>query len=114
MANIYLNAIKDLTTNTVPPLYTCPANSRSIVKSLLVSDDSGSGDTITVTLFDGDPASANSFVLFKTKAVSADETLQLLTEPLVMMESEVLQVTAATADRLYVVASVLEMNREDR
>ena len=113
MANIYLNAKKDLTTNTVTTLYTCPANSRSIVKSL-VSDDSGSGDTITVTLFDGDPASANSFVLFKTKAVSADETLQLLTEPLVMMESEVLQVTAATADRLYVVASVLEMNREDR
>jgi len=114
MANIYLNAKKDLTTSTVTTLYTCPSNSRAIVKALLVSDDSGLGDTLTVTLYDGDPSSANGFVLFQTAAVSANETLQLLTEPLIMMEGEVLQVTAATADRLYVVASVLEMNREDR
>jgi hypothetical protein len=31
-----------------------------------------------------------------------------------MQESEVLQVTAADANRLHVVASILEINREDR
>ena len=114
MANIYKNSKKDLTTNTVTDLYTVPSNSRAIVKSLLVSDDSGSGSNITVDLFDGDPVSANKFNLFKTKALTANETLQLLTEPLIMQESEVLQVTAADANRLFVVASILEINREDR
>ena len=114
MANIYKNQKLDLTTNTVTTLYTVPSNSRAIVKSLLVSDDSGSGSNITVDLFDGDPASANKFNLFKTKALTANETLQLLTEPLIMQESEVLQVTAADANRLFVVASILEINREDR
>ena len=71
-------------------------------------------NNITVDLFDGDPASANKFNLFKTKALTANETLQLLTEPLIMQESEVLQVTAADANRLHVVASILEINREDK
>jgi len=31
-----------------------------------------------------------------------------------MQESETLQVTAADANRLHVVASILEINREDR
>ena len=63
MANIYLNAKKDLTAATATTLYTTPSNSRAIVKSLLVSSDSGSATTITVDLFDGDPASANKFTV---------------------------------------------------
>ena len=114
MANIYKNSKLDLTTNTVTTLYTVPSNSRAIVKSLLVSSDSGSATTITVDLFDGDPASANKFTLFNTAAVDANESIQLLTEPLIMLENEVLQVTAANADRLFVTASILEINREDR
>ena len=47
MANIYKNQI-DLTTNYSTTLYTVPSNSRAIVKSLLVSSDSGSATTITV------------------------------------------------------------------
>ena len=35
-------------------------------------------------------------------------------EPLIMLENEVLQVTAADANTLHVVASILEINREDR
>jgi hypothetical protein len=38
----------------------------------------------------------------------------LLLEPLVLEESEILTVTAADANRLHVVASILEINREDR
>jgi len=114
MANIYKNSKLDLTTNTVTTLYTVPSNSRAIIKSLLVSDDSGSGSNLTVDLFDGDPATANKFTLFQTKALTGDETLQFLTEPLIMTENEVLQVTAADANRLFVVASILEINREDR
>ena len=51
MANIYKNAKLDLTTNTVTTLYTCPSNSRAILKSMYVCDDSNNGSTITVKLY---------------------------------------------------------------
>ena len=56
--------------------------------------------------------SPDSFSLFKTKGIGANATEQLITEPIVMMENEVLQVTAATANRLHVTLSVLEINRD--
>jgi len=111
MANIYRNAKVDLTTTNATTLYTVPSDSRAIVKSILVSDDSGSGDSITVTITD---ASSNVFSLFKSKSVGTNATEQLLSEPLILQESEILKVTATTADRLHVVASILELNREDR
>jgi hypothetical protein len=115
MANIYLNAKVDLTAATATTLYTTPSDTRSIVKSILVSDDSGSGSTITVDLYDGDPAGgASKFNLFKTLAIGNNVTTQLISEPLILMESEVLQVTAADANRLHVVASILELNRNEQ
>ena len=106
MANIYVNAKKDLTATTATTLYTCATATTAIVKSILVSEDSGNADTITVTLTDADSA---VFSLFKVKAVGANTTVELLTAPLVIQESEILKVTAATADRLHVVASILEV-----
>ena len=115
MANIYLNAKVDLTAATATTLYSTPSDTRSIVKSILVSDDSGSGSTITVDLYDGDPAGgASKFNLFKTLAIGNNATTQLISEPLILMESEVLQVTAADANRLHVVASILELNRNEQ
>ena len=105
MANQYKNAKVDLTATTATTLYTCPTARTAIIKSILVSEDSGNADTITVTITDS--ASA-VFSLFKTKAVSANATVELLTAPLVVEESEIVKVTAATANRLHVVASLLE------
>ena len=107
MAHNYKNAKVDLTATTATTLYTCPTATTAIVKSILVSEDSGNADTITVTLTDS--ASA-VFSLFKTKAVSANTSVELLTAPLVVDESEVLKVTAATANRLHVTASFLEVS----
>ena len=106
MANQYKNAKVDLTTTNATTLYTCPTAKTAIVKSILVSEDSGNADTITVTLTD--TASA-VFSVFKVKVVGANATVELLTAPLVVEESEILKVTAATANRLHVVASLLEV-----
>ena len=106
MANTYVNAKKDLTSTAATTLYTCATATTAIVKSIIVSEDSGNADTITVTITDSDSA---VFSLFKVKAVGANTTVDLLTAPLVVQESEVLKVTAATADRLHVVASILEV-----
>ena len=105
MANTYVNAKVDLTGTGVTVLYTCAALTTGIVKSILVSEDSGNADTITVTLTNGTAV----FSLFKTKAVGANATIELLTEPLVVQTGEILKVTAAAANRLHVVASILEI-----
>ena len=106
MANNYKNAELDLTSTSITTLYTTPTAKTAIVKSIIVSEDSGNADTITLTLTNS--ASA-VFSLFKTKAVSANTTVELLSAPLVVEESEILKVTAATANRLHVVASLLEI-----
>ena len=106
MANNYKNAKIDLTSTSVTTLNTCPTTKTAIVKSILVSEDSGNADTITLTVTNS--ASA-VFSLFKVKAVGANTTVELLTAPLVVQESEILKATAATANRLHVVASLLEI-----
>ncbi len=105
MANVYVNAKVDLTTTNVTALYTCAALTTGIVKSIIVSEDTGNADTITVTLTNG----TSVFSLFKTTAVGANGTVNVLTAPLVVGASEILKVTAATANRLHVVASILEV-----
>ena len=106
MANTFVNKKKDLTSTSATTLYTVPSATTAVVKSIIVSEDSGNADTITVTITDTDDA---VFSLFKTKAISANATTELLSAPLVLQESEVLKVTAATANRLHVVVSALEI-----
>ena len=81
-----------------------PSFKTAVVKSILVSDDSGSGDTITVTLVD---SSSNIFSLFKSKSISANTTVELFTQPLVMEASEILKVQVGYAGRIHVIASIL-------
>ena len=109
MANIYKNAKVDLTTTNNTTVYTAPSNSRAIIKSILVSEDSDNADTVTFTVTDAADA---VFSLFKDKAISAKATNELLTQPLVLLESEVLKAQAATANRLHVVVSILEISRD--
>ena len=106
MANSFINKKVDLTTTDNTTLYTVPAARTSVVKSILVSEDAGSGTTITVTLTD---ASSNVFSLFKTKTISGNATTELLSQPLVMEESEILKVQAGEANELHVIASIIEI-----
>ena len=106
MANSFINAKKDLTTTDLTTLYTTPSANVAVIKSILVSNDSGSSCNLDVTLVD---SSSNIFSLFKTKAVASNTTTELLTQPLVMEESEVLKVQASDANELHVIASILEI-----
>ena len=105
MSNTYTNAKLDLSSTSATTLYTCAAATTAIFKSIIVSEDSGNADTITVTLTNG----TSVFSLFNVKAVGASGTVELLTAPLVVTAGEILKVTAATANRLHVTASILEL-----
>ena len=109
MANIYTNAKVDLTTTDNTTIYTAPSDSRAIIKSILVSEDAGSGTTITFTITN---ASSAIFNLFKDKAIASKATTELLTHPLILEENEVLKAQAADANELHVIASILEINRD--
>ena len=106
MANSFKNKKVDLTTTNLTTLYTVPTATTTVVKSLLVTEDAGSGSTITITLVN---SSGDIFNLFKDKAIASKATTELLTQPLVMEESEILKVQAADANELHVIASILEI-----
>tara|TARA_R100001129_G_scaffold174781_1_gene147316 strand:- start:463 stop:789 length:327 start_codon:yes stop_codon:yes gene_type:complete len=106
MSILYKNAKVDLTTTNATAVLT-PANATTaVIKSILVSEDSGNADTITVTITSG----SDVFSLFKVKAVSANGTVELLTAPLVLAESEILKATAATEGRLHIIVSYMEIS----
>jgi hypothetical protein len=104
------NAKLDLTTTDLTTLFTVPSDAdfnAAVVNSILVSEDSGNADTITVQLVNG----SDTFSLFKVKAVGANTTVELLTKDLILQSGEVLKVQAATANRLHVVASIQELSK---
>ncbi len=104
------NAKLDLTTTDLTTLFTVPSDAdfnAAVVSSILVSEDSGNADTITVQLVNG----SDTFNLFKVKAVGANATVELLTRDLILQSGEILKVQAATANRLHVVASIQELSK---
>ena len=104
------NAKVDLTTTNDTGLFTVPSDAdfnAAVVNSILVSEDSGNADTITVTLVSG----SDTFSLFKVKAVGANTTVELLSKDLILQSGEILKVQAATANRLHVVASIQELSK---
>tara|TARA_R110002012_G_scaffold11488_4_gene51835 strand:+ start:1148 stop:1477 length:330 start_codon:yes stop_codon:yes gene_type:complete len=109
VANIYKNSLIDLSTTDNTVVYTAPSDSRAIIKSLIVSEDAGSGTTVTFTITN---AAAAVFNLFKDKSIASKATTELLTHPLILEENEVLKAQATDANELHVIASILEINRE--
>ena len=82
-------------------------NVQAIIKSIRVSDDSATASTITVTITD---VAAGVFNLAHEMVVGANVPVELLTEPLVAQQGEIITVTPGHADRLHVVLSVLEIS----
>ena len=105
MANNYKNAKVDLTTTNLTSVITVASGSTVIVKSILVSEDAGSTPSITLTLVNG----SDIFNLFKDKAFSAKQTLELLNQPLVLSTGEILKAQASAANQLHVIVSYLEI-----
>ena len=109
MANIYTNIKTDLTTNNNTSIFTVPAATTAIVKSFIVSNDSSSNDSIEIQIVSTSDAIFN---LLKSQAINANSSVDLLTNPLILTENEQIKVQATTADRLHVILSMLQMNRD--
>ena len=106
MANRFINKKINLTSTDNTTIFTVPTATTTVVKSLLVTEDAGSGSTITITLVN---SSGAIFNLFKDKAIGSKASTELLTQPLVMEESEVLKAQATNANRIQLIVSILEV-----
>tara|TARA_R100000734_G_C3260892_1_gene59618 strand:+ start:267 stop:608 length:342 start_codon:yes stop_codon:yes gene_type:complete len=106
MANVFISKKADLTSTDSTTLYTVPSATTAIVKSILVSDDSGSGSTITIQIDIGD---LTLFSVAHQKTISANTPTEILTNPLVVETGEVIKVTAGHANRLHVLLSAMQV-----
>ncbi len=107
MANVFVNKKVDLTSNdSATTLYTVPSATTAIVKSILVSDDSGSGSSITITLTNTSDA---VFSIVHQKQIPANDVVQILTQPLVIETGEIVKVTPADTNRLHVILSAMQV-----
>ena len=106
MANSFISKKADLTSTDITTLYTVPTATTAIIKSILVSDDSGSGSTITIQIVTSLEA---TFSVAHQKAISANTPTEILTHPLVVETGEIVKVTAGHANRLHVLLSAMEV-----
>ncbi len=124
LADTFKNAGKDLTTTDLTTLYTVPTASPGVtgtspvfpttagVKSILVCNDHGTATTLVDVVFTDTSASA-TIALFEQKSVAAKTTDELLEQPLVLEEGDILKVQANAANQVHVTASILEITKGD-
>ncbi len=117
MANVFKSAMVDITTTDLTTIITVPtANpgatppvmpTTDVVKSLLICNDSGSTTLVDVEVVRG----AATFEVFKAKSIATNTTTELLEQPLVLQESDVMKVQANAANQVHIIASFMEITK---
>ena len=107
MANTYKNAsLVDVPTSATT-LYTAPALTTSIVKSIYCSNTTASDTTVTVTVRE---QGGNTASIVTAAALPANSSLQIIDGTLVLEASDAIRVTAGNATTIDVIAAVLEIS----
>jgi len=108
VANIYKNEMFALANTGTNLLYSVPADTRAIVKTLQTTN---LGANTVVTLI------ANNTITSYNAAIEnvvANTAVNLLKGPLILEESQTLSLSAGTANVISGVLSVLEINRNEQ
>ena len=124
MANVYTNYKAKLSTNELTTIYTVPAETTAIVKSIRVSNDDVENDC-NVSLYLVDSNSV-SYSLEMDRTIQAKRSQELLATgnmaqdtsdsavsapaPLVAKESEIIKAQAQNGNDLSIIISILEMS----
>ena len=124
MANVYTNYKAKLSTNALTTIYTVPAETTTIVKSIRVSNED-TENNCNVSLFLVDTSSV-SYSLEIDRPIEAKRSQELLatgnmsqntsdgavaaSAPLVVKESEVIKAQAQNGNDLSIIISVLEIS----
>ena len=117
MANTFKSAMVDMTTTGLTTLVTVPTAdpgatppvppTTDIVKSILICNDSGSTTLVDLEVV----RSSATFELFKQKSVATNTTTELLSQPLVLQESDVFKAQANAATQVHIIVSFMEVTK---
>ncbi len=124
MANVYTNHKAVLSTTNLTTLYTVPAQTTAIIKSVRVANvDTSNNCEVSLYLVD---TGSTSYTLQLSRDIESKTTQELLAAgnssqvsadsstsslaPLVAKESEIIKIQAENANDLHVVLSVLEIS----
>ena len=124
MANVYTNYKAVLSNTNLTTLYTVPAQTTAIIKSVRVANvDTSNNCEVSLYLVDTD---STSFTLQLSRDIESKTTQELLAAgnssqvsadsstsslaPLIAKESEIIKIQAENANDLHVVLSVLEIS----
>ena len=104
----YKNAGINLTTTGTTTVLSSPSNARCLVKQIQVDNTSGSPVNLSVQVTD---SSVGATFRISGKAIGATSTVNIISETLVLEESDSLKMTAGTANEIQGIISYAQIDR---
>jgi hypothetical protein len=97
-----------LTVPTADPGATPPVYPTTfVIKSILVCNDSANTTLLDIEVL----RSSATFEIFKEKSLNTKTTTELLEQPLILQESDVMKVQANAANEVHVTASYMQVTK---
>lgn len=102
---------KSLTSSSQTSLLTAPAKQQLIIKSIRVSTMGAFTPSITFEVTD--TSASATYTIERLKVLVGNQTIELLTNPVVLEESDILKVTSTTTDQLDIVISYMAVAQNE-
>lgn len=108
MANTYKNAMFDLTDTTKTSVYTCPANTTALIKTIQVTNIDTGNQELESFVTDSSDSDAEHEIAHVT---IASKTVENIAKGTIVLEAgDVLKLQAATADKIAGIISLVEID----
>ena len=110
MANYYKNAFYDPNTTAAVTVYSCPSNSRAIIQNIQVTNESGS-KVLKASITDSSAATTYQIAYAN---ITGPTICNIANGPIILEESDTLNIASSNVSYISAVVSILEMNRNDQ
>jgi alpha-L-arabinofuranosidase len=100
MANSYKFKGVALATTAETALVTSAANETIIIKSIRVTNNTGNTPTVSMDVLDS--SASAEFTIFHTKSLTANNSEEFLSVPLVLEKSDALKATISSTDSIHI------------
>ena len=123
MADTFKNAGVDMTTTGPTTIYTVPTAApgvtgtapifptTAVIKSIIVCNDSA--NTTEYTIEWTDTSASATYKITNDKTINTDTTAEVLSQPLVLEESDLIKISANAANQIHITLSVFEVTKGD-
>ncbi len=108
MANQYKFKGVALATTNETSLLTSGSKEVLIVKSIRITNNTGNTPTISMDILDSSQSNAE-FTILKTQSLTANSSVEILTVPLVLENSDILKATVSSSDSIHIGISYLNI-----